>query len=156
MSSEVTPMSEHVETGRLVGAIEAAGDVTVERALVGALSAHNVHLQMGAAGPVLASGDVSFERAGCGPVMCAGDVTITQGGCGPVLAKGSVSITQGGTQSVIAGEARLGKGSFVGLLLSPRVTLEEGARVLMGTPQAAAFGAVVGAIAGLAILRRRR
>ena len=149
-------MSEHVETGRVVGALEAAGDVRVERALVGALNAHDVHLEMAAAGPVLASGDVTLDRAGCGPVLCAGDLTITQGGCGPVLAKGAVSITQGGTQSVIAGQAHLGRGSFVGLVASPRVTVADGARVLMSTPQAAAFGAAVGAVIGTFFLRRRR
>ncbi len=149
-------MTEHVETGRMVRTLEAAGDVTVERALVGALRAREVRVQMGAAGPVLASGGVSLERAGCGPVMTKGDVTITQGGCGPVLAAGSVSITQGGTQSVLAGQARLGRGSFVGLVASPRVTIEDGARVLMNTRQAAAFGAVAGAIVGLAMLLRGR
>ena len=46
MASEVVAMAEQVETGRMVGALEAAGDVTVERALVGALSAHNVRMQM--------------------------------------------------------------------------------------------------------------
>ena len=149
-------MSEHMETRRVVGAIEAAGDVRVERAVVGALSAHNVHLEMAGAGPVLASGDVTLERAGCGPVLCAGDMTITQGGCGPVLAKGAVSITQGGTQSVIAGEVHLGHGSFVGLVASPRVTIADGARVLMSTQQAAAFGAAVGTLVGAALLFRRK
>jgi hypothetical protein len=149
-------MAEHVETGRMVRSLEAAGDVTVERALIGALRARDVRVRMGAAGPVLASGGVSFDRAGCGPLMTKGDVTITQGGCGPVLAAGSVTITQGGTQSVLAGQARLGQGSFVGVVASPRVTVEEGARVLMSTRQAAAFGAVAGAILGLAVLLRGR
>lgn len=145
-----------MESGRVVGALEAAGDVTVQRGLVGAVSAHNVRVEMGAAGPVLASGDVSIERGGCGPLMAAGDVTITQGGCGPVLAAGSVTITKGGTQSVIAGGARLGSGSFTGLVASPRVTIEDGAKVLMSTPQAAAFGAITGAIVGLVLMFRRR
>jgi hypothetical protein len=148
-------MSQHVETGRLVGAIEAAGDVTIERSLVGAVSAHNVHLEQSGAGPVLASGDLSIERGGCGPVMCSGDVAITQGGCGPVLSGGSVSISQGGTQSIIAGEARLGSGSFAGIVAAPRITIEDGARVLLTTSQAAAFGAAVGAVLGWIVLRRR-
>jgi hypothetical protein len=57
---------------------------------------------------------------------------------------------------VLAGEAHLGTGSFVGAVVSPNVTLEEGARVMMTTPQAAAFGAAFGAIVGLFVLRRRR
>jgi hypothetical protein len=57
---------------------------------------------------------------------------------------------------VIAREARVGRGGFVGLLLSPKVTVEDGARVLMSTPQAAAFGAMLGGVAGALLLRRRR
>jgi hypothetical protein len=148
-------MEEHLEERRVVGALEAAGDVTVRRSLVGAVSAHNVHLEQAAAGPTLASGDVTITNGGCGPVMCSGDVTITNGGCGPVLARGKVSFTNGGTQSVIAGEAHLGSGAIVGLVAAPRVTVEDGARVLMTTRQAAAFGAALGAVVGLFALRRR-
>jgi hypothetical protein len=149
-------MNDDIEAGRRVGTIEAAGDVAVERSLVGAVSAHNVEIRQAAAGAVLASGDLSIENGGTGPIMCTGDVTITRGGCGPVLAGGSVSITQGGTQSVIAGEARLGRGSFVGVVASPKVTIEDGARVLLSTRQAAAFGAALGAILGFVVLRRGR
>jgi hypothetical protein len=149
-------MIEHEETGRVVGTLEAAGDVTLHRSLVGALSAHNVRIERAAAGPVLASGDVSVLQGGCGPVLCSGNVSITQGGCGPVLARGNVSIQQGGTQSVLAGDASIGGGAFVGLVVSPKVTIENGARVLMTTPQAAAFGAAVGGLIGLFVMRRRR
>jgi hypothetical protein len=149
-------MAEHLEERRVVGTLEAAGDVTVRRSLVGAVSAHNVHIEQAAAGPMLASGDVTISNGGCGPVMCSGDVAITYGGCGPVLARGGVSITNGGAQSVISGEAHLGNGAFVGAVLAPKVTVEDGARVLMTTPQAAAFGAAFGAVVGLFVLRRRR
>jgi hypothetical protein len=89
-------------------------------------------------------------------VLCSGDVSIQQGGCGPVLARGRVTFSQGGTQSVIAGEAVVGSGAFVGALLSPKVTVEDGARVLMSTPQAVAFGAAFGALVAFVALRRRR
>ncbi len=149
-------MDEHLEERRIVGTLEAAGDVTLQRSLVGALSAHNVRLEQAAAGPMMTSGDVTIQNGGCGPVMCSGDVSITNGGCGPVLARGNVSFTNGGTQSVIAGEAHVGKGAFVGAVVAPRVTVEDGARVLMSTSQAAAFGVAFGALVGLLAFRRRR
>jgi hypothetical protein len=149
-------LMDHVEDKRVVGTLEAAGDVTLQRSLVGALSAHNVRIEQAVAGPMMTTGDVTIERGGCGPVMCSGDVSITNGGCGPVLARGSVSITNGGTQSVVAGEARIGSGGIVGAVLSPKVTIEEGARVVLSTPQAAAFGVAFGAVVGLLALRRRR
>jgi ABC-type branched-subunit amino acid transport system permease subunit len=56
---------------------------------------------------------------------------------------------------VIAGEAHVGRGAFVGAVVGARVTVEDGARVLMTTPQAAALGAAFGAVIGLLALRRR-
>jgi hypothetical protein len=73
------------------------------------------------------------------------------------MVRGSLSIQQGGTQSVLAaGNATIGRGAFVGLVASPKVTLEEGARVLVGTPLAFAAGAALGAVVGLVASRRRR
>ena len=97
------------------------------------------------------------SRGGCGPVIANGPVTIRQGGCGPLIANGDVSIEQGGSQSVIAaGGATLGDRSFVGLVLSPKVTVEDGAKILMNTPQALAFGATLGVLVGLAVRLFRR
>lgn len=144
-------------TPKVLRTIEAAGDVTVERALIGMVNGRDVHLTQAGAGPVIASGQVSVHQGGCGPVMAGGDVSINQGGCGPLIAKGDVSIEQGGCQSVIAaGGARLGRQSFVGMVVSPRVTMEDGARVLMSVPQAAAFGAAFGAVFALLSRLARR
>jgi hypothetical protein len=95
---------------------------------------------MGGCGPVLARGDVSIRMGGCGPVMTGGNVSIEQGGCGPMI---------------VGGGATLGRGAFAGAVFSPKVVVEEGARVLMGTPGAFAAGAAVGALVALAIRRRR-
>jgi hypothetical protein len=57
---------------------------------------------------------------------------------------------------VLAASATLEGGAFAGFVFSPKVTVADGARVLMSTPQAAAFGAAVGGMIGLVLLRRRR
>lgn len=147
-------MSE--ESRQVVGTLAAVGDVSLERSLVGALRAQDVRFERSIGGPVMARGDVTVEQGGCGPVLCGGNVSFHQAGCGPVLARGDVSFHQGGTQSVLAGSATIGSGAFVGLVVSPKVTIEEGARVLMNTRQAAAFGAGIGALIGLFLLRRGR
>jgi hypothetical protein len=135
---------------RVIRAIEAAGDVNVERALVGMVNARDVTLTMAGSGPVIASGQVSIHQGGCGPLMAGGDVSFVQGGCGPVIAKGNVSLEQGGCQSVIAaGGATLGRNAFVGIALAPRIDAQEGSRVLMTAPQAAAFGAALGLVFAL-------
>jgi len=142
---------------KVLRTIEAAGDVSVERALIGMVNGRDVSLTMAGAGPVIASGQVSIHQGGCGPLMAGGDVSINQGGCGPVIAKGNVSFEQGGCQSVIAtGGATLGRQSFAGMVLSPRIDVQDGARVLMTVPQAAAFGAALGTVLALLSRVRRR
>jgi hypothetical protein len=144
-------------SGRAAGLIESERDTNVTKSLVGVMKARDVHLALSAAGPVMASGNVSIQRGGCGPVMASGEVSIRQGGCGPMFVGGAVSIEQGGAQSVIAGGAvTIRDRSGVGLVLSPSVTVEEGGRVLMSTPQAAAFGAVLGLVIALLARRKKR
>jgi hypothetical protein len=138
-------------------ALEFEEDVRVERSLVGVMRARDVHLHQAAAGPIAAGGSLSILQGGCGPVIANGPVTIRQGGCGPLIANGDVSIEQGGCQSVIAaGGATLGERSFVGLVLSPKVTVEDGARVMFNTPQALAFGATLGVAIGVLVRLFRR
>lgn len=142
---------------RAARALEFERDVTVKRSLVGLMRARDVHLTQAAAGPVVAGGGLSILQGGCGPVVANGGVTIRQGGCGPVLANGSVSIEQGGTQSIIAaGGATLGEHAYVGFVLSPKVTVNEGATVLLNTRQALALGAVAGAVFALVSWLGRR
>jgi hypothetical protein len=136
----------------------ASGDeVHIEKALVGLVRGHDVDIRFAGAGPVAARGDVSIVNGGCGPVATAGNLSIENGGCGPVLAAGGVSITNGGTQGVISlGEATLGPRTFVGAVIAPRITVQDGARVMMTTKQAIAFGGVAGTVIGLTMLLRGR
>lgn len=146
-------MNEH---GR--GAAPAPGSdpsgADVTRKLVGVVKASDVQLSGSAAGLVVAAGGVSVLNGGCGPVLTNGNLTIRNGGCGPVIAKGNASIEKGGTQAVIAaGGARIGRNAFVGVVASPKVTIEEGGRVLLSSPAAVAVGAAVGF--GVALFARR-
>lgn len=164
-------MDEYSE--RTASALEFEEDASVRRSVVGAVRARDVHLERAVAGVVAAGGNVSVLNGGCGPVAAGGSLTITNGGCGPVLANGSVtivnggcgpmvangdvSIESGGTQSIIAaGDATIGERAYVGFVLSPKVTVEDGATVLMSTPQALAFGAALGGAVALLVRLFRR
>ena len=119
----------------------------IERGLVGAAQGEEVDIRNSAVGAAAAS------RA----LAAAGNLTITNGGGGPMAIGGNVSITNGGAQTILAaGGATLGERSFVAFVLSPKVTMEPGARVLCSTRQALAFGAVVSAaiLAVAGIVRR--
>src|SRR5918996_2137992 len=130
-------------------------DVTSK--LVGVVKAHDVQLTRSAAGVVAAGGNLSIHNGGCGPVLTSGDVTVQNGGCGPVLAKGDVSIQNGGTQSILAaGAATIGRHAFVGVVASPKVTIEEGARVILDSPLSIAVGASLGFLVASVLRLRRR
>mgnify|MGYP003694468769 CR=1 FL=1 len=131
------PSEVHTEQG-ILKTVEAAGDVTVERALVGVVNGRDVSITQAGAGPVAAQGDVRIQQGGCGPVLVGGDLRIHQGGCGPAMVRGNLSIQQGGTQSVLVGRQRDGRpGSVRRARSRPRRSpLEEGSRVLIGTPGA--------------------
>jgi len=138
-------------------AVEFESDATVTKAAVGLVKARDVHLTNAGAGFVAAEGNLSILNGGCGPVLANGGVTIRNGGCGPVIASGDVSFQNGGTQSVLAaGGATIGPNAFVGVVVSPKVTVKDGGKVLLGTREALAFGAAAGlAFAFLSRLIRR-
>ena len=62
------PGEEHTEQG-ILKTVEAAGDVTVERALVGVVNGRDVTITQAGAGPIAAQGDVNIQQGGCGPVL---------------------------------------------------------------------------------------
>ena len=142
----------------IAGSVEFETDATVTGSLVGAVRARDVHLTNAAAGFATATGNLSILNGGCGPVVASGGVTIRNGGCGPVIAGGDVSFTNAGTQSVIAARtATVGPNAYVGLVVSPRVTIADGGKVLFSTREALLFGAAAGVVSLMLsrIFRRR-
>jgi hypothetical protein len=129
----------------------------VSRRFVGLVRAHDVQLTGSAAGLVAAGGNLSILNGGCGPVLTSGGLTIRNGGCGPVIAKGDASIENGGTQAILAaGGARIGRNAFVGVVASPKVTIEAGGRVLLSSPMSIAVGAGIGFVVVLLSRLMRR
>jgi len=129
----------------------------VSRRFVGLVKARDVRLTGSAAGFVAAGGNLSILNGGCGPVLTRGSVTIRNGGCGAVIAKGDASIEHGGTQAILAvGGATIGRKAFVGVVASPKVTIEPGGRVLLGSPMSIAVRAAIGfVVVSLSRLIRR-
>jgi hypothetical protein len=56
-------------------------------------------------------------------------------------------------QVVVSQQQVTARQSLIGMVLARQVTLEEGSRVLLNTPQAIAFGAAVGAAFGVVLWR---
>jgi hypothetical protein len=146
------------EQGRQVaGAAEFQSDATLTRSIVGIVKARDLHLDRSGAGFATTEGDLSITNGGCGPVLANGGVTIQNGGCGPLIANGDVSIENGGTQAILAGGgATIGRNAFVGVVVSPKVTVADGGRVLLNSPMALAVGVGAGVVAGLLSRLARR
>ncbi|MGZ8631615.1 MAG: hypothetical protein ACXWZF_11725 [Actinomycetota bacterium] len=118
----------------------------LERGLIGAVKAEEVDIRDSGVGAAAAERDLFLSNGGAGALAAGGNLSITNGGGGPMLVGGNVSIMNGGAQTIVAaGGATLGERSFVAFVLSPKVTVEPGARVLFSTAQALTFGAILGA-----------
>jgi hypothetical protein len=74
-----------------------------------------------------------------------------------VIAKGDASIENGGTQAILtAGGATIGRKAFVGVVASPKVTIEQGGRVLLSSPMSLGVGAGIGFVVVLLSRLMRR
>jgi hypothetical protein len=105
-------------------------------------------ISMGCCVAAVSRRNISIER-GCGQwLIGAGDMTVTQGGAMTMMAGKSISVTQGGAALLLTQSARVEHGN-VGLLVSGRTELGDGARVLLRPAGAAALG---GALAGVMAL----
>jgi hypothetical protein len=137
------------------------------------LSGNDVHFGPGAAGMVSSKGDMSIDRAVAGIAKADQNLEVKNGGAWVMVAGGSAHIENGGSEyMVIGGETEIKNGGALlmiagknitinqggaGILLSRQVTLTEGSRVLLNTPQALAFGAALGLVFALVswLLKKR-
>lgn len=105
---------------------------------------------------LVAGDDVDVRQAGVGVIVAKHDVSFSDGAsCFPVIAGGAVRFEQGGACGAIAGrEVSVGRRGLLGIALAPKVTVEDGGKVLMTAKQAAAFGATLAI--GFLLFRRTR
>lgn len=133
-----------------------AGEATLQQSVAGAVVAGGpIGVEGGGAVALIAGEGMNVQRGGGQFLIAGGNMTVTQGGGQIMLAGGRLSIQQGGGGIIAAGHAELNDG-FVAVVLAGNVS--GSIRVLMSTPQAAALGAVAGAVFGLISwwLRSRR
>jgi hypothetical protein len=130
-------------------------EVVIERGGAGMVRAEHVTMERAGAGAVAAGGDVTITNGAVGATAAGGNVRLSNLISGPILAGGDVEIERTLLQTGIAiGGLRVGRGGFVGAVLSPKTTIEDGGKVLLDLKGAIALGAAAGFVAGL--LRRRR
>ena len=132
----------------------------------------DVHMTQAGAGVAAAGADMDLAYGGALIIAVGNDLQVVNGGALQITTGRDVNLKNGGVLQITAGaEGRLensaalsGAGpriitrdSLLGVVVSPRVELGEGSRVLIGTRQAIAMGAAFGAVFGLLswLLRRK-
>lgn len=107
---------------------------------------------------VYAKGNVSVRQSYTSAVLAGGDMEISQAGAPLIIGK-RLSVSQGGAVAMAAGEAEVSNG-FVGILISPKATISEESRVLIGTKAALIIAAALlggfGLVALVMVLGVRR
>jgi hypothetical protein len=131
-------------------------DQSVSRSFVAVVQGEDVKVSNSGAGVVSAGNDASLRQGGAAIIAAGRSMEVQQGGGQLMVAGGHMNVEQGGGMVMVASRASL-KWSYVGVLISGSTELQEGTRVLLSTPQAAALGAALGlvlAVAGRLLSRR--
>jgi hypothetical protein len=104
-----------------------------------------------------AGGDMSVSNGGAWAMAVGGALELTNGGSIVMAVGNGAKITNGGAVVLNAVDTASVQNGFVGVLLTRQANISENSRVLMSTTQAAAFGAVLGAVFAVFswLLRRR-
>ncbi len=108
----------------------------------------DLRISMGGAMVGVSRRNISLDRGYTQWLIGAGDMTVKQGGAMTMLAGKSINVTQGGAALMVTTSAHV-EGGGVGLLISGRTELGDGARVVLRPAGAAALGAALGAVFAL-------
>jgi hypothetical protein len=153
-------MDDQNQEINLEGEVMAQPDITqVEAQAVKNIAAQgDVYMIRSAALSVHAEKNMEVTNSIASGYVAGGNMVLNRSGSSAVVAGGNVEFVQGGAQVVVAGKDVNVRNGFVGLAVAKQVILGEGARVLVNTPQAMAFGAAFGAFVAVFswLLRRKK
>ncbi len=158
MDEKAAGQTENAEVSRSFVASANGENVKVSSSGVGVVSAGSrASLHQGGAAIVAAGQSVEVLQAGAQMIVAGSEMRVMQGGGQLMLSGGYMKVEQGGGLVMITSRANV-KRSYVGVLISGSTQLQEGTKVLLGTTQAAAFGAALGLVFAAAsrLLRGRR
>ncbi len=135
------------------GSLEAVGSAVGFANVTG-----DATLTASAAPIVYSKGNISVRQSYTSAVLAGGDMEINQAGAPLIIGK-QLNVQQGGALVMLTGESNVQNG-FVGVLLSPKATVSEDSRVLIGTKAALIIAAALlggfGLVALVMVLGVRR
>lgn len=109
----------------------------------------DVKIEHAGALAVNAGRNAEIAYGGAMAINAGGSADIQYGGAWVINAGGAVDVDYGGAWVMNAAKGAALKNSTVGVLFSPKTELGEGARVILDTKQAIAFGAAFGVVFAL-------
>ena len=127
----------------------ASPDVVARRGFFPFVTGQTVDVAQAGGRFFIARGDLTLTQGGGQVLVSGGRTTVTEGGSGLLVSAGDVSIAEGGAL-VAAAERITVRDSFLGVALGRTIEVSD-SRILLGSRQAAAFGAAAG-VAGSLVL----
>ena len=129
--------------------------VSLRNVILGTVRTRKATINSSLAGAVAAQDNATLTAGAALALVSGGDMVVTAGGGAILAAGGDAHIQGGGAGMVIARQANVER-SMVGVVLSGKTNLGEGARVIMGTLQAMILGAGLGVSLPLAHFMLKR
>jgi hypothetical protein len=153
-----TSMDENMETAaepeNPVNEKEQA--ITIEGVATDNVQSGPVFIERSLVGQVQAQGKAEVQRSLAGAVVAGADAAIHESAAPVVVAGGNVELTSAYNEVLVAGGTVHAERSFIGMIIADQVTLGEGSRVLLNTPQAVAFGLAAGVAMAVSFMAKRR
>lgn len=134
--AEAPHLSDRVEAEHMRASMSAivtadTGELDATASVLGVASLEgNADIGTSVVGIVSAKGDTTIHQAVAGAVVGGESVSVHQGGS-PILISRAISMNTAGAGAMVAGEAHVERG-WIGVLLTPRASLSEDSRVLIG------------------------
>lgn len=133
---------DEVQVGNAAVGLVRAGTLSFRNgAAVGLLAEDNAEFANGYSQYVLAGENVELNNAGAAAVIAGGEVSFSRGGGAALLAGNGMKVDRCGAGALVTGKAEV-RNSYVGLMISGKTSLGDGAKVLLGTREAIIFGVV--------------
>lgn len=147
---------EEVQVSSAVVGVARAGSLSIRNGGAVALVAKDsAQFANGYSQYVLAGESAHLKNAGAGALIAGGEMAVSASGGVALVAGNGITMERSGAGAVVTGKAEV-QGSYVGIVVSGKTTLGEGAKVLFGTREAIVCGVVCALLLRLLGLGRGR
>lgn len=133
---------DEVQVGNALVGVAKAQELSVRNGgVVALLAGENAELNNGYCQHVLAGESARVSKAAAAAIVAGGEMQVMDAGAALMVAGNGMSMERAGAAAIVAGKADI-RGGYVGLVVSGKTAVSDGARVLLGTREALIMGVV--------------